>query len=75
MKQKTIRRNDNLPEILHLRKSGYKVEPLTGYQFRINSRLDVFPTNQRFHNIKTGKRGSYNSGKLIDTVKEQLTAN
>lgn len=58
-----LRRAERLPgrqeEIEHLKLSGFTVRKLTDYQFRINGTLDLFPIHRRWHNIKTGKRGSY----------------
>lgn len=39
--------------------AGLTVQKLTDYQYRINSRLDIYPRNKRYHDIKTNKRGSY----------------
>lgn len=43
----------------------YDVKQLTPYQYRINGTLDLFPIHQRWHNIKTNKRGHYHSPKQI----------
>lgn len=40
----------------------YSVDELNPeLQFRIDDVLDLYPTNYRFHNLKTGKRGFYPS--------------
>lgn len=37
----------------------YSVEKKTEYQYRINEVLDIYPQNQRYHDIKKNKRGDY----------------
>lgn len=68
------RRKERLPirtaEILKLTEYSYKVEKLTDYQFRINETLDLYPIHNRFHNIKTGKRGGY--GDLHKMLQKQI---
>jgi hypothetical protein len=47
-----------------------------GYCFRVNGTLDLYPTNGKFHNLKTNVRGYYPSkdaGKLIKFVVEQMS--
>lgn len=55
------RRATRLPirtqEILSLSELGYKVERKTDYQFRINDTIDLYPIHNRWHNVKTNKRG------------------
>lgn len=56
------RRAKGVYELKRLSDKGYDVQNLNkGYQFRINNRLDVYPTNKRYHDIKTGKRGGYST--------------
>lgn len=57
-------------EILALARNGYDVQELTPYQFRINDALDLYPTQRRFHNLKTQRRGRYYSALVI--VQHQL---
>lgn len=63
------RRKSYLPE---LEEFGYKVEKKTEYQFRINGVLDVYPTNARFHDLATGKRGSFEGNNLATFVRKYL---
>jgi hypothetical protein len=37
----------------------YRIEPLTDYQFRINGVVDIYPVNKRWHDLRSGERGSY----------------
>lgn len=37
----------------------YNVERKTDYQYRINGILDIYPQNQRYHDIRKNKRGDY----------------
>ncbi len=57
------RRAKRLPvrtdEILKLAEHGYTVKKLTDYQFRVNDRLDLYPTRRRYHDTKTHRRGAY----------------
>ena len=46
-------------EILAVGRMGYRIRELTPYQFRVNERLDLFPTRRRWHDIKTQARGGY----------------
>lgn len=55
-------------EINALKKKGYKIEWITPYQCRVNGVLDLFPTNWRYHNIKTSKRGIFD--KALSIVEE-----
>jgi hypothetical protein len=38
---------------------GHSVVWLTDYQCRVDGRFDFYPTNRRYHDIVTGKRGTY----------------
>jgi len=44
-----------------LRKLGYEIKELTEYQFRVNGVLDIYITNNKWHDLKTGERGEYES--------------
>jgi hypothetical protein len=44
-------------EILHLKVQGYEVEQKTEYHFRINGVLDLWPIHNRWHDLRTNKRG------------------
>lgn len=63
------RRAERLPkrteEIEGLRRSGFTVEPLTPYQFRIDGALDFYPIHRRYHVLATGRRGTYRDPKAI----------
>lgn len=37
----------------------YAVEQFSEYHFRINSRLDVWPTSKKWYDRKTGRKGEY----------------
>lgn len=55
------RRADRLPvrtaEIESLRELGYTVVKKTDYQFRVNDTYDLYPIHNRWHHLKTNKRG------------------
>lgn len=65
----TERRKSYLPELAN---AGYTVDRLTPFQFRINGRLDIYPTNARFHDIKTGKRGDFWGDDLEKFLEKKL---
>lgn len=68
------RRADRLPvrteQILSLRDMGYIVVQKTEYQYRINGTIDVYPIHNRYHNIKTNKRGGYKD--VVEFIKKRL---
>lgn len=70
--QQQARRRIRLPirtqEILDLRAKNFTVDQVTEYQFRIDGKLDLYPTHKRFHNLKTGKRGHYITAIAIANV-------
>ena len=46
-------------EIMALASKGFKVIMLTPFQYRINNAVDMYPTQARYHVLKTGERGRY----------------
>lgn len=65
------RRHIRLPqrtaEIEALRSCNFRVRRLTDFQFRVDERLDLYPIHRRYHDVKTGKRGTYQNPKDIAT--------
>lgn len=58
MQQMRDRRRNSIEKVFEaLEFQGYSVRHITPYQIRINEILDIYPSNKRWHNIKTGKRG------------------
>ena len=59
------RREKRLPirtaEILALRSEGYRVEQKTEYHFRINDTIDLWPIHNRWHDLRTNRRGGARS--------------
>lgn len=59
--QQKERRKKRLPirqaEIESLSGLGFEVRKLTEFQYRINNRFDLYPIHNRWHNLKTNKRG------------------
>lgn len=55
------RRQERLPirqkEIEDLVNLGYAVKKLTEFQYRINDVYDLYPIHNRWHDLKTNKRG------------------
>lgn len=55
----SAQRDKGTYSIKALADEGYIVERLTQYQYRINDRLDLFPTNRKYHDVLTGERGDW----------------
>lgn len=51
---------------------GYEIRKITPYQFRINGRLDIYPSNKRFHDIRDMRRGDIRGIKFRDFVRKYL---
>lgn len=50
---------------------GFRIVQFSPYHYRIEGQLDVWPSrkgHQRFHDIKTGKRGTYIMGQLVNYI-------
>lgn len=62
-------------DVQELRNVGFDVKEISAFQFRINDRLDIFPSNKRFHDIKTMKRGDIGNGRFCEFVKEYFGIN
>lgn len=60
-REQQIRRAERLPErtdaILHLKVAGYDVEQKTEFHFRINGAIDLYPIHNRWHDLRSNKRG------------------
>lgn len=71
------RRKERLPvrqqEIEALKELGYEVKKITEFQFRINDTYDLYPIHNRWHNIKTQKRGGAQN--LAEFIKKTLKYN
>lgn len=67
-KERSQRRDEQIPDLLKLADQGYDIRVVNeaGYQFRVNGRLDIYPTNKRWHDLKKNKRGGYES--LLDFI-------
>lgn len=63
--RRATRRATRTDDIMALRDRGFTVRALTPYHFRINNVLDLYPTCNRFHNLLTQKRGSYQTVEKI----------
>lgn len=55
--------------LLELMHEGYDVVQLTPYQYRVNGTLDIYPTWAKWHDIKTGKRGTFRGTNTKEFVK------
>lgn len=62
------RRERGTSEIAGLTQAGYAVRTLTEFQFRVNEAVDLFPTNRRYHDLRSNKRGTYRN----ETAEELL---
>lgn len=66
-----VRRASGTAEIEWL-PDDYTVQKLTDYQFRINGKVDVFPTHRKYHVLATGRRGSYGRENLHELLRRLL---
>lgn len=57
-KKNSLRRDKAISLMERLDKI-YQIKILTPYQFRFNNEIDIYPTNQKYHILKSGKRGEY----------------
>lgn len=68
------RRAERLPirqaEIEALANEGYAVKKLTEWQYRINDTYDLYPIHNRWHHLKTNKRGGAKN--LADFIREKI---
>ncbi len=57
------RRNQRRPErmrkLLALRMEGFSIEVISEYQVRVNRRLDIWLTHNRYHDIEKNVRGGF----------------
>ena len=43
-----------------LQDHGYDIKSFnSGWQYRVNDKIDIYPRNERWHDLKTQDRGSY----------------
>ena len=59
------RRASDIQMIGKLEGEGYKVRIPAAYTYRFEGVLDVFVTTRRWHDLKTGERGSYGNIELF----------
>lgn len=52
-------------DISGIEKAGFTVRRLTAYCYRVNERIDLYPTQRRYFDIDTKERGSYTDSILI----------
>jgi len=71
------RRQERLPirqkEIEDLASLGYEVKKLTEYQYRVNDLYDLYPIHNRWHHLKTNKRGG--SASLAQFITKNIKLN
>ena len=48
--------------------SQHMVEEITPYQYRIDGKLDIYPSNRKWHLIPTGERGQFRNFKEIEEL-------
>lgn len=53
------KRQKGTESIVALWREGYHVVRLTPFQWRINDRLDLFPTNRKYHDTLRNERGDW----------------
>lgn len=52
-------RQNGTDSILALQDEGYKITRLSPFQWRVNDRLDLFPTNRKYHDTLKNERGDW----------------
>lgn len=61
--EQKVRREERVPvrqeAILSLRKEGFKIVKKTYNHYRVNDRLDIWITHNRFHDIRLNRRGGF----------------
>lgn len=68
------RREESAIVFLELAHAGFKVRAMTEYHYRINERLDIYPTGTKWHDIETGKRGFYRGPQKLKAFVEKFFA-
>lgn len=63
--ERAEKRVQETAKILELRGLGYEVRQITEYHFRVDGKLDLYPTRGRWHNMRAGKRGFYRDAAAI----------
>ena len=53
-----------------LRELGFEVKEISKFQFRINEILDIYPTNKKYHNLKTDVHGDIRGNDFSGFVKK-----
>lgn len=63
------RRESQYGDLIDLEDMGYDVRVVNeeGYQFRINGIIDIYPTNKKYHNLQSKRRGVYKDLKFFIT--------
>lgn len=69
-RRKRANLNKGEAELEELVAFDYQVVQLSPYHFRINSRLDVWPSSKRWWDTKTFRKGDYDD--LVSFVKSHL---
>ena len=59
--------------IVQLKRRGYDVRQLDAGHFRVNEVLDLYPTHNQWHDLRTGMRGY--AANLAIWVREHLRPN
>jgi hypothetical protein len=59
-------------KLLKLLKAKYKVKQFTAYQWRINDQIDIYPTGEKWHDIKKNERGNFDTTDLFEFLEERL---
>ena len=68
-KQKNL--NEGTEDLEKLVAWDFKVQPFSDIHFRINDRLDVWPSTKRFYDLLNKRKGSYDN--LLKFVKKNYT--
>jgi hypothetical protein len=69
-RRESLKKGEEELEILVAR--DYEVRQMSEYHFRINGRLDVWPSTRKWYDLRSRRKGSYKS--LAALAKEHLKA-
>ena len=74
MKQMREQRRELFGDVVikELEGLGYRIREMSPFQFRINDRLDIYPSNKRYHDIREFKRGDIRGTTFVGFVKQYL---
>lgn len=74
-RQKQEQRDRRVPQLLELQGEGFQIKKLTEFQYRVNDRLDIYPTWAKWHDIKLNKRGTFSGINIKQFIRRFFDGN